>query len=67
VTILELAEMVKAAVGFEGGIVTDPCKPYGTPRKLMSAERMREMGWGPSIPLSAGICSTYEWFLENAA
>ncbi|MGV3554652.1 MAG: GDP-L-fucose synthase [Croceibacterium sp.] len=66
-TILELAEMVKKAVGFEGEIVTDTSKPDGTPRKLMSADKLRAMGWAPSIPLPEGIRSTYEWFLENAA
>jgi GDP-L-fucose synthase len=65
VTILELAEMVKQAVGFEGEIVRDTSKPDGTPRKLMSADRLRAMGWTPSIPLPGGIASTYRWFLDN--
>jgi GDP-L-fucose synthase len=66
-TILELAESVKQAVGFEGEIVTDPNRPDGTPRKLMSAAKLRAMGWIPSIPLADGIVSTYEWFLANVA
>ena len=67
VTILELTEAVKQAVGFEGEIVKDASKPDGTPRKLMSADKLRALGWAPSIPLPEGIRSTYEWFLENAA
>jgi GDP-L-fucose synthase len=67
VTILELTETVKKAVGFEGEIVKDTSKPDGTPRKLMSADKLRAMGWTPSIPLPQGIRSTYEWFLANAA
>ena len=67
VTILELAEMVKQAVGFEGAIVKDTSKPDGTPRKLMSAEKIRAMGWQPSIGLAEGIASTYRWFLANRA
>jgi GDP-L-fucose synthase len=66
-TILELTEMVCAAVGFQGDIVTDTSKPDGTPRKLMSAEKLRNMGWAPSIPLSKGISTTYEWYLEDVA
>ena len=31
-TIIDIAEMVKAAVGFQGGIETDPSKPDGTPQ-----------------------------------
>ena len=67
VTILELTEMVKRAVGFEGEIVRDTTKPDGTPRKLMSAEKLRAMGWSPSIALPDGIAATYRWFCENVA
>jgi GDP-L-fucose synthase len=67
VTILELTEMVKHAVGFEGEIIKDETKPDGTPRKLMSADKLRAMGWKPSIPLPEGIRSAYEWFLANKA
>jgi GDP-L-fucose synthase len=66
-TILEIAEIVKQAVGYEGEIVTDPSKPDGTPRKLMSAAKLRAMGWTPSIALPEGIASTYQWFLANVA
>lgn len=65
VTILELTRMVCEAVGFEGEIVHDTSKPDGTPRKLMSGEKLRAMGWEPSIALPDGIASTYRWFLEN--
>ena len=62
VTILELAQGVARVVGFEGEIATDPSKPDGTPRKLMSGEKLAAMGWRPAIPLEAGIAATYEWF-----
>jgi len=67
VTILELAELVMDAVGFTGEIVRDTSKPDGTPRKLMSADKLRGMGWTPSIPLPEGIAATYRWFLEHRA
>ena len=65
VTILEVAELVAEVVGFKGEIVRDLSKPDGTPRKLMSADKLRGMGWSPSIGLREGIASTYAWFLEN--
>ncbi|WP_454884442.1 GDP-L-fucose synthase [Sphingomonas oryzagri] len=65
VTIQELTEMVKAAVGFEGEIVRDASKPDGTPRKLMSAEKLCAMGWQPRITLDNGIATVYRWFLDN--
>lgn len=67
VTILELTETVNRVVGYEGEIVHDLSKPDGTPRKLMSADKLRALGWQPSIDLEDGIRSTYAWFIENAA
>lgn len=67
VTIAELAGMVRAAVGFEGELVFDTSKPNGTPRKLMSADRLRTSGWQPRIGLEDGIASTYQWFLDHHA
>lgn len=67
VTILELAQIVCKAVGFEGEIVRDESKPDGTPRKLMSGDKLREQGWMPSITLNNGIVATYRWFLEDGA
>lgn len=65
VTIHELARMVCDVVGLDGEILTDPTKPDGTPRKLMSADKLRTLGWAPSIDLRHGIEATYRWFLEN--
>jgi GDP-L-fucose synthase len=65
VTILELAKLVCEIVGFDGIIEKDETKPDGTPRKLMSADRIRAMGWAPSIGLRKGIEQTYQWYREN--
>jgi GDP-L-fucose synthase len=67
ITIRELTRIVCDVVGFDGEIVTDPTKPDGTPRKLMSAEKLRAMGWKPKIALKDGIQGAYKWFLENSA
>lgn len=65
VTIAELAEMVREAVGFGGRIIFDTDKPDGTPRKLLDVSRLTALGWKPSIGLAEGIASTYAWFLDN--
>lgn len=67
VTILELTQLICDIAGYSGGIEHDLTKPDGTPRKLMSADRLRAMGWSPSISLEDGIASTYAWFVENVA
>ncbi len=65
VTILELAELVKKTVGYQGRIVMDSSKPDGTPRKLTDISRILETGWRPKIDLETGIRQTYEWFCEK--
>jgi GDP-L-fucose synthase len=63
--IIELARMVCDVVGLDGDISTDTSKPDGTPRKLMSAAKLRGLGWAPHISLRDGIEGVYRWFLEN--
>jgi GDP-L-fucose synthase len=62
VTVRELAETIKAVVGFEGEIVWDKSKPDGTPRKLMDSSRLFALGWKPQIALEAGIRLAYQDF-----
>ena len=65
-SIADLARLVMDVVGLEGDLRFDETKPDGTPRKLMSADKLHALGWSPSIPLRDGLASTYRWFLENA-
>lgn len=67
ISILDLTRLVCEVVGFTGEIVHDLSKPDGTPRKLMSADTLRSMGWTPKIGLKDGIAETYKWFLNHAA
>jgi GDP-L-fucose synthase len=66
-TIRELADLVKSAVGFQGELVQDPTKPDGTPRKLLDVTRLHATGWRHRIGLEEGIRSTYQWFLDHQA
>lgn len=66
-SIKSLAEMVKSAVGYEGGIKWDPSKPDGTPRKVMDSSRLRNLGWTPKVELTEGVAATYKWYLKNIA
>ncbi len=66
-TIFELARQVCDVIGFAGTIVTDPSKPDGTPRKLMSADKLTALGWRPRTSLTDGIARSYRWFLANEA
>lgn len=64
-TILELAEAICRIVGFEGKIERDLSKPDGTPRKLMNSDKLREMGWEPTISLEDGLRDAYDWYLRE--
>ena len=66
-TILELTQLVCEVVGFDGTITHDLSKADGTPRKLMSGDKLRSMGWTPRIALRDGIAETYQWFLDHVA
>ena len=65
--IRDLARLIADVVGFKGTIEHDRDKPDGTPRKLMSGDRLAAMGWQPRISLESGLASTYQNFLAHVA
>jgi GDP-L-fucose synthase len=62
-TIRELAETVKAVVGYQGEIVFDATKPDGTPRKLMDVGRLSALGWKAKVRFEAGLAQAYASFM----
>ena len=64
-SIRELAETIAQTVGFTGSLTFDASKPDGTPRKLMSADKLRSMSWRPTVSLRSGISETYRHFLQS--
>lgn len=65
VTIKELAETIKEKIGFTGEIEWDTTKPNGTPLRKLCNEKLKSLGWKPSISLNQGIEKTINWYLEN--
>lgn len=59
ISILDLTKLICEIVGFEGEIKHDLSKPDGTPRKLMSADKLRAMGWEPRNELRSGLNLLY--------
>ena len=64
-TIREVAERVKATVGYQGELLLDATKPDGTPRKLLDVSRLAALGWKANTPLDAGLRLAYEDFLQH--
>jgi GDP-L-fucose synthase len=64
ITIRELAEQVKSAVGYSGELIFDTTKPDGTPRKLLDVGRLHGLGWKARTPFRVGLQAAYDDFLR---
>ena len=65
ISILEIANMIKKVVGYEGELVLDKTKPDGTMLKLMDVSRMNSLGWKAQVSLEEGLKIAYQDFLNN--
>jgi GDP-L-fucose synthase len=64
-TIKELAEKVKAIIGFQGELVWDSTKPDGTPKKLLDVSKIHQLGWKEMVGLDEGINRVYANYCER--
>ena len=64
-SILEIANLVKDIVGFQGEISNDTSKPDGMPLKRLDVSLANKLGWKAKIPLEEGIQSAYEDFCQG--
>jgi GDP-L-fucose synthase len=55
ITIRDLALLIKKTIGYKGKLNFDTSKPDGTPRKLLSVEKLHNLGWKHRISLEDGI------------
>lgn len=65
ISILELANLIKDVVGYQGNLEHDLTKPDGTPRKLMDVTKLSNLGWSSSISLREGIESVYRGVIDQ--
>lgn len=65
-SIAELAEKIRQAVGFKGEIRWDATKPDGTMRKLCDVTRLHDLGWHHKVELDEGIARLYDWYLGKS-
>ncbi len=57
--------MIADTVGYSGKIVWDTSKPNGTPRKVLNVDKIKSLGWEPTLDLKEGLKKTFEWYKEN--
>lgn len=63
-SIAELAELIKEAVGYLGGLRFDTSRPDGMPVKALDSSRLIAMGWRPATPFSTALAVTLSAFLQ---
>ncbi|AKG35952.1 GDP-L-fucose synthase family protein [Paenibacillus durus] len=64
-SIRELAELVKAVVGYDGELLFDAGKPDGTPRKLLDVSKLEKLGWKAKTGLKEGLDKAYRYYLDT--
>jgi GDP-L-fucose synthase len=65
ISISELAETIKAIIGFKGSLVYNADKPDGTLRKLTDVSKLNALGWKHKMTLEQGIKKMYEWYTNK--
>ena len=66
ISIINLANLIKELVGFEGKIVLDTSKADGQMKKLLCNKKMREvLGWEPPTSLKEGLKLTIQHYTDN--
>ena len=51
--------------GYKGEIIWDSSKLDGTPKRLLSSDKLFNMGWKPKIALKDGLEKSYNWFVSQ--
>lgn len=66
ISIRELAQTIKKAVGYKGKVVFNTDKPDGQPRrKLDVSKAKKEFGFESQVTFAEGLKKTVEWYQEN--
>ncbi len=64
ISILEMAELIKELVGYQGKLVLDTSKPDGAPYKTVDGSKgAKHFNWQPSRDFKTGVADTIQWYL----
>lgn len=66
-SIRELAEAIRAELGYRGRLRFDASKPEGVRLKQLDGSRLAALGWRPRTSFLEGLQRTCAWFLEHGA
>ena len=65
ISIKELAIKICNIIKFKGDLIFDKSKPDGTRKKLMSSDKLNNLGWSSQTSLDDGLDLTYKKYLET--
>lgn len=66
ISILDMAKLIKACVGYKGELIVDPRMPDGAPHKTVDGSRGAEiLGWKPSRSFKQSVQDTVNWYLKH--
>ncbi|MGE0323046.1 MAG: GDP-L-fucose synthase family protein [Polyangiaceae bacterium] len=66
IAIRDLAQKIRALVGFSGDLIWDESKPNGQPRRRLDVSLARErLGFEAKVSLDAGLARTHDWMVRE--
>jgi GDP-L-fucose synthase len=66
ISMKDLVELIKKAVGFEGSITWDTSRPDGSSRRCLDVSKaISSFGFSARTKLEEGIAKTIAWYAEN--
>jgi GDP-L-fucose synthase len=67
ISIRDLAFLIKEITNYQGKVLFDETKLDGVPRKVVSVDKLKALGWESKINLREGLIDTYNSYLETHA
>lgn len=64
-SVAEIAQLVRAVVGYEGKLVSDTTEPTGALTKAMDNSKLFSLGWRPQVGIVEALTRTYKYFLVD--
>lgn len=61
----DLANIIANIAGYTHQINWDTSKPNGTLQKVLNIDKIKNLGWEPTISLYDGIKQTFEWYKKK--
>ena len=66
ISILDLANLIKEIIGWDGEFNFDTSKPEGVLEKKVDGNIGRKIiNWEPNYSLKDGVKETVDWYIEN--